>query len=89
MRRPAQSVERAVFTDSTLILPMASLKTKKEQHTYQVPANYRGKNHHTCIKVLITAEITSKSSQQTSHPQCLKKTRICINFISSKLQVSH
>ena len=29
MRRPAQSVERAVFTDSTLILPMASLKTKK------------------------------------------------------------
>ena len=43
MRRPAQSVERAVFTDSTLILPMASLKTKKEQHTYHVPANYRGK----------------------------------------------
>ena len=42
MRRPAQSVERAVFTDSTLILPMASLKTKKEQHNYQVPANHRG-----------------------------------------------
>ena len=56
MRRPAQSVERAVFTDSTLILPMASLKTKKEQHNYQVPANHRGKNHHTCIKLLIIEE---------------------------------
>lgn len=56
MRRPAQSVERAVFTDSTLILPMASLKTKKEQHNYQVPAYHRGKNHHTCIKLLIIAE---------------------------------
>lgn len=73
MRRPAQSVERAVFTDSTLILPMASLKTKKNNILIKFLPIMGEKNHHTCIKVLITAEITSKSSQQTSHPQCLKK----------------
>ena len=31
-RRPAQSVERAVFTDSTRILPMASLQKQNNKH---------------------------------------------------------
>ena len=70
MRRPAQSVERAVFTDSTLILPMESLKTKKEQHIYQVPANHRGKKPSYMHQ--INKQLASLVSKQVTH-SALKK----------------